>query len=685
MFCIKIVVLLLCFLAIHARLGEDVDDIIADAVQLSYQDPQRRFGTRNETTMPRTGNRFAFLQKQLEEEDRLARAGYKYLCLIKNLVNVSGRSNRDLERNNEFQTSFRKQLCDKVIPLCQEYEHSRFRSATGVCNNLFHPTWGKALQAHARYLLPVYDDGYNSPRERNRNGGKLPSPREISNKVFEGGANTPTDSKHNLILFAFGQFLDHDLTFTPIAIGSNGKPLDCCGADKSDPECIAIDIPANDNRFRNRTCMDLSRSIPAPFDEGCSIGYREQVNRISSFIDAGMIYGDSKLFHENLNGRVGTLRTSKGDLLPPGGACEISQPEDFCQLGGDERVNEVPSLSGLHVIFLRFHNILAKALKRKTHQTSQEVFLETKKIMGAIIQQITYGEYLPILLGGTTRAILDLNLQPTGFWDRYDPFVNPTVKNVIATAALRYGHSQIPPELGYMTRKFATSRVFKTEDVLMDPHMVVTKNGKNIPDLTRFLLATPSRKVDREVENAVRNELFRDMNGVTFDLMSFNIQRGRDHGLQAYNAWRKWCNLPVALSFTELYDHNYDSRMRLEQAYEDVDDIDVFVGGITETPRDDALVGPLFECLLGNQFRDLKFGDRYWYEKSGTEGFSIGQLNEIRKLTLSKIICDALNLNKIQRNSFFLPGLSNPLVTCSSLPSLDFSEWGDAAAPPQYH
>ena len=58
--------------------------------------------------------------------------------------------------------------------------------------------------------------------------------------------------------------------------------------------------------------------------------------------------------------------------------------------------------------------------------------------------------------------------------------------------------------------------------------------------------------------------------------------------------------------------------------YSHVNDIDVFVGGITETPRDDALVGPLFECLLGRQFRDLKFGDRYWYETKGVEGFRRG-------------------------------------------------------------
>ena len=71
----------------------------------------------------------------------------------------------------------------------------------------------------------------------------------------------------------------------------------------------------------------------------------------------------------------------------------------------------------------------------------------------------------------------------------------------------------------------------------------------------------------RQVEDAVRNELFRDANGLTFDLMSFNIQRGRDHALPSYNAWRKWCGLPVAGSFSELVDHNDDAKSRLENTY----------------------------------------------------------------------------------------------------------------------
>jgi peroxidase len=56
-----------------------------------------------------------------------------------------------------------------------------------------------------------------------------------------------------------------------------------------------------------------------------------------------------------------------------------------------------------------------------------------------------------------------------------------------------------------------------------------------------------------------------------------------------------------------------------------VDDIDVYAGGMAETPMAGASVGPIFSCIIGNQFKDLKDGDRYWYENQGKEGFSRGE------------------------------------------------------------
>lgn len=68
-----------------------------------------------------------------------------------------------------------------------------------------------------------------------------------------------------------------------------------------------------------------------------------------------------------------------------------------------------------------------------------------------------------------------------------------------------------------------------------------------------------------------------------------------------------------------------------------LENIDLWVGGVTEKRTADALMGPTLACIIADQFKRLRDGDRFWYENE--EMFSKAQLRQIKKVTLSKIIC----------------------------------------------
>merc|ERR1712179_738970 len=118
---------------------------------------------------------------------------------------------------------------------------------------------------------------------------------------------------------------------------------------------------------------------------------------------------------------------------------------------------------------------------------------------------------------------------------------------------------------------------------------------------------------------------------------------------------------------------------RMTQLYESVNDIDLFVGGMSETAVFGGILGPTFLCIVGDQFARLKKADRHFYELQGQAGsFTLAQLQEIRRTSWARIVCDnSDNLDSVQPLAFRLPNNYNRFVPCSSpiIPQMNLQHW----------
>ena len=219
-------------------------------------------------------------------------------------------------------------------------------------------------------------------------------------------------------------------------------------------------------------------------------------------------------------------------------------------MAGDARANEQIGLTAMHTVFLRAHNRIGADLHGlNPHWSGDKVYYETRKIVGAMIQRVTYAEWLPALLGGDGMAKL-------GTYRGYDQAVNPAVMNVFATAAFRFGHALIKPIIRRLdsdlnTHPFGNVLLHRA---FFNPFRLLKEGG--IDPIIRGLVFTASK--DRRIEqNGPLNsdlieKLFNASDEVALDLGALNIQRSRDHGIPFYNAWREFCGLETFNSFSQM-------------------------------------------------------------------------------------------------------------------------------------
>jgi hypothetical protein len=210
--------------------------------------------------------------------------------------------------------------------------------------------------------------------------------------------------------------------------------------------------------------------------------------------------------------------------------------------------------------------------------------------------------------------------------------MNARIMNEFSAAAFRLGHSMLSPTLLRLDERGRPIDAghLALREAFFAPNLI---RQHGIDPLLRGLSQQLAQEVDSYVIDDVRNFLFGNPGTGGFDLVSLNIQRGRDHGLPSYNDARRELGLTPARDFRDISSDTETAR-RLQLAYADVEHVDLWVGGMAEDNYRSSMLGELFHTIVRQQFEALRAGDRFWY----TNVLSREDQERVEALRLADII-----------------------------------------------
>src|SRR3712207_4954282 len=281
-----------------------------------------------------------------------------------------------------------------------------FRTLDGTGNSPSDPGANAVGDAYARLAPARFADGAGEMI-----GG--PNPRTVSNLVVgEGEAATPNGQGLSGMMYAWGQFIYHDM----IRSRSDGvTPID-------------VAVPAGDPHFPDGTSILASRVSADPASGTSPDEPRAALNFSTGWLDGSVVYGSDAATAAALRSDGGRMRTSDGGNLPV---------ENGAFFAGDPRAAENPSLTALQTLFVREHNWQVERLAAADPGLGGDALYErARAIVSAEIAHITYDAFLPALLGEGALAP----------WRGYDPSVDASILAEFAGAAWRWGHSTVSVE-----------------------------------------------------------------------------------------------------------------------------------------------------------------------------------------------------------------------------------------------
>lgn len=509
---------------------------------------------------------------------------------------------------------------------CNGLVRNKNRSLDGSMNNLNSSVaaeFGKSGSAFARELPAAYADGLNTLAGPNR-----PNPRALSNTLSQELEDDHNDREMSGLFYIWGQFIDHDMTDNR--------------TDAAQP--ANIPLPAGESIFTNPIAFNRSRVHPGT---GTTTP-REQTNLNTAWIDASQVYGWTPQHAAWLRSfSKGKLKTSKGDLLPFNTLTgEYDSPIDPTAprmdddqggtkktfVAGDRRCAEHPGTTSLHTTFLREHNRICDELVAQGMTNDEEIYQRARKIVGAMIQHITYSQWME-----------SMGIQLSAYTG-YKPNVHPDILNTFSAAAYRW-HTMVENDI--ILRDNECNGVGQVQLPLRDIFFnIEIVRAYDIGVILKGLSVHRQYETDLKVNGGLRNFLAGNFGS---DLVSINIQRGRDHGLPSYNDVRQHYTGTRATSFMDIAGVD-STAQKLASIYNSPDDVDLWVGLYAEPRMPGKSIGKTVNALIVSQFEKLRDGDYYFYKNDPELA---GYLNTILATNLDDIISRNSTAGNFQDNVFF--------------------------------
>ncbi|XP_078479863.1 dual oxidase 1-like [Lampetra planeri] len=514
----------------------------------------------------------------------------------------------------------------------------------GWYNNLLNIDWGSAGSKLLRLAPASFADGVYQMWDE----PTVPNARRLSSSVMRGDSGLPSALNRTVLAVFFGQHIMDEIMDTR----REGCPA----------EFFNIPIPAGDPAFSNSPykVLPFQRS---QWDKTTGVSTnnpRTPVNKVTSWLDGSAIYGPSRSWCQALRTfDRGMMRSSYDESLPPVSGRSLQLIDAPCpsyETGssrnktvydfGNPRGNENPFLKALGTVWLRYHNFwAAKIHSEHSDWSDEDVFLNARKWVVGVYQNIVLYEWLPAMLNGSSFQVSE--------YKEYKPHVHPGIAVEFEVAAMKFHQTMMPP--GVYSRN-ATCSFNQLNASRLCNHFWTNMPFESGRDVDEIIMGMASQIAEREdhiiVEDLLDN-MYGPLKATRSDLMALTIQQGRDHGAPTYNEMRRALHMTPIAEWEDFNHTNTEVINQLKLVYNgDISRLELWPGGLMECQGGP---GPLFSRILVDQFERIRDGDRFWFENTNNGIFTEDEVRDVLATRFSHVLQSVMDIDNssIQGEVFF--------------------------------